>query len=67
MNGALLGASTVGARAERRSRVNDESEAASTKRERKRVTLFRFGSNVGEIAVQPVFGSVNGAQFSLGF
>ena len=44
-----------------------EEEAAARARERKTLTLFRFNSNFGEVAVQPVIGHVNGAQFSIGF
>ena len=36
-------------------------------RERKPLTLYRFNSKFGEVAVRPVIGKVNGAQFSLGF
>ncbi|MEO5722188.1 MAG: hypothetical protein ABIR71_12045 [Chthoniobacterales bacterium] len=36
-------------------------------RVRKELTFFRFRSTIGEVAVQPVVGQVNGAQFSLGF
>ena len=36
-------------------------------RDRKKLTLLRFDSKLGNISVQPVIGSVNGAQFSLGF
>ncbi len=35
--------------------------------ERKPLTLFRFDSRFGEVAVRPVIGKVNGAQLSLGF
>ncbi|MEO7724672.1 MAG: hypothetical protein ABIU29_08305, partial [Chthoniobacterales bacterium] len=35
--------------------------------EHKPLTLFRFDSKFGEVAVRPVIGKVNGAQFSLGF
>lgn len=35
--------------------------------EHKPLTLFRFNSKFGEVAVRPVIGKVNGAQFSLGF
>lgn len=46
-------------------RAEQHTEAPA--RGRKEVTLFRFHSTMGEVAVQPVFGQVNGAQFSLGF
>ncbi len=36
-------------------------------REHKPPTLFHFNSKFGEVAVQPVIGKVNGAQFSVGF
>lgn len=35
--------------------------------ERKALTIFRFDSILGDVAVQPVVGSVKGAQFSVGF
>lgn len=35
--------------------------------EHKTLTLFRFDSKFGEISVQPVVGSVKGAQLSIGF
>ena len=35
--------------------------------ERKTLTLFHFNSKFGRVGVQPLFGSVKGAQFSLGF
>ena len=35
--------------------------------ERKVITLFHFNSQFGDVAVQPVFGRVNGAQLSIGF
>ena len=37
------------------------------KREHKSLTLLHFNSKLGEVKVQPVFGKVTGAQFSLGF
>ena len=43
------------------------SEREKETHERKPLTLFRFNSRVGEVAVRPVIGKVNGAQFSLGF
>jgi hypothetical protein len=42
-------------------------ETAPAGQRRKAVTLFRFNSKLGEVAVQPVFGAAKGAQFSLGF
>ena len=44
-----------------------EESAPARRPERKKLTLFRFESKLGDISVQPVMGSVNGAQFSLGF
>jgi hypothetical protein len=35
--------------------------------ERNPVTLFRFSSKLGDVAVQPVIGDLKGAQFSVGF
>ena len=45
---------------------DQEAVGAETGR-RKAITLFRFSSRLGDVAVQPVAGSVTGAQFSLGF
>jgi hypothetical protein len=46
----------------------DTSDAATpVGAPRKPVTLFRFTTKAGDVAVQPVFGSAKGAQFSLGF
>lgn len=45
----------------------DGEASALVSEPRKRLTLFRFNTPVGEVAVQPVFGSAKGAQFSLGF
>ena len=42
-------------------------ETEKPPREHKAITLFHFNSQFGEVAVQPVFGHVNGAQLSLGF
>ena len=54
-----------------RSRIFDDGsvrqDTFETSRERKALTLFRINSKFGDIAVQPVFGSIKGAQFSLGF
>ena len=47
---------------------NRQKEKETNSRpERKTITLFRFDSKVGSVAVQPVVGGVNGAQFSVGF
>ena len=35
--------------------------------EHKPLTLFHFNSGLGEVAVRPVVGHVNGAQLSIGF
>lgn len=54
----------------RKHRSNDDGEKEdrpAPARERKRLILFHINSKVGDIAVQPVFGPVNGAQFSIGF
>ena len=50
-----------------RSAAGKEGEAAARAHDHKTLTLFRFNSNFGEVAVQPVIGHVNGAQFSIGF
>ena len=42
-------------------------DAAAPASEHKQLTVFHFDSKFGDIAVQPVIGHVNGAQFSLGF
>lgn len=53
---------------ERASNEDNKAESAPTApRERKSVTLFRFNSKLGEVAVEPVIGSIKGAQFSFGF
>lgn len=51
---------------EKASRQRDEQKGSgpTTPHERKTVTLLRFNPNV---AVQPIFGGVNGAQLSVGF
>jgi hypothetical protein len=48
-------------------RDNEREIAATPAREHKPLTLFHLNSKFGDIAVQPVIGHVNGAQFSLGF
>ena len=45
----------------------EKETSGEPKRERKPLTLLRFDSKLGEVKVQPVFGKVTGAQFSLGF
>lgn len=52
---------------DRRSGSGKDEELAARTHEHKTLTLFRFNSNFGEVAVQPVIGHVNGAQFSVGF
>jgi hypothetical protein len=44
-----------------------ETSEAAPNGERKSVTFFRFNSEVGEIAVQPVAGQTKGLQLSVGF
>jgi hypothetical protein len=44
-----------------------KESAAASPRERKSLTLLRFDSRFGEVSVEPVIGSVKGAQFSIGF
>ena len=56
-------------RAEQSLAAGDERNESERRppRERKSLTLFRFDSKHGDIAVQPVIGGLKGAQFSLGF
>ena len=69
----VVGASVVrpfearsSASANRRASADSERKHASEPtREHQPLTLFRFDSKFGQIAVQPVFGHVNGAQFSV--
>jgi hypothetical protein len=63
-NAAAKSPRPVGHDATATERKEDEPTPA---RERKSVTFFRFDSKLGNVAVQPVIGSVKGAQFSLGF
>jgi hypothetical protein len=44
-----------------------ESLVAPAKSDHKSLTLFHLNSRVGDIVIQPVFGHVKGAQFSIGF
>ena len=46
---------------------DSKRETEKPPREHKAITLFHFNSQFGDVAVQPVFGRVNGAQLSLGF
>jgi len=46
---------------------NERVNEAKPTHEHKPLTLFHIKSQLGDIAVQPVMGQVNGAQFSLGF
>ncbi len=41
--------------------------ATAAASQRKSVTFFRFHCALGQVAVQPVVGSVKGAQLSIGF
>jgi len=52
------------ASAEHGSNRNSERENAT---DHNPLTLFHINSKLGDIAVEPVMGQVNGAQFSLGF
>ena len=45
----------------------EKENSSEAKHEHKALTLFHFDSKLGEVKVQPVFGKVTGAQFSLGF
>ncbi|HEX4666696.1 MAG TPA: hypothetical protein VH207_08845 [Chthoniobacterales bacterium] len=58
--------SSVSAR-RRSSRESGTPTADSPAREHRRLTLFHINSKFGDIAVEPVIGHVNGAQFSIGF
>ena len=51
----------------RSSRDRGTPTADAPAREHRRLTLFHINSKFGEIAVEPVIGRVNGAQFSIGF
>jgi hypothetical protein len=46
---------------------NDRVNEAGPTHAHKPMTLFHFKSQFGDVAVQPIMGQVNGAQFSLGF
>ena len=46
---------------------DDGSQENGKGRKYKKLTLLHFNSRVGEVRVEPVFGHVNGAQFSIGF
>ena len=46
---------------------DDGSQENGKGRKYKKLTLLHFNSKVGEVRVEPVFGHVNGAQFSIGF
>ena len=52
---------------QRPARDRERRNADAQAREHKPLTLFHLNSKFGDIAVQPVMGQVNGAQFSLGF
>ncbi|MGH8094190.1 MAG: hypothetical protein ACREIF_12080 [Chthoniobacterales bacterium] len=47
--------------------ANEARHEAGAANEHKPLTLFHINSKFGDIAVEPVMGKVNGAQFSLGF
>lgn len=47
--------------------ASERPDTRETRRERVHYTLFHFDSKVGNIAVEPVVGKVNGAQFSVSF
>lgn len=52
------------------SRPNDatvQQTGSASSREHNGVTLFQFDSKVGKVAVQPVVGTVKGAQLSISF
>ena len=54
----------------KKSRVNHdlkEETADVPTTERKQITFFHINSKFGDVAVQPVFGAIQGAQFTLGF
>jgi hypothetical protein len=51
----------------RSSRDRGTPTADAPAREHRRLTLFHINSKIGDIAVEPVIGHVNGAQFSIGF
>jgi hypothetical protein len=44
-----------------------ETEEKDRSRKYKKITLLHFNSRLGEVRLEPVFGHVNGAQFSIGF
>jgi hypothetical protein len=46
---------------------SDSERRDEAKHEHKALTLFHINSKFGGVAVQPVIGKVNGAQFSIGF
>jgi hypothetical protein len=46
---------------------SDSERRGEAKQEHKVLTLFHINSKFGGVAVQPVIGKVNGAQFSIGF
>jgi hypothetical protein len=47
--------------------VSETENGAESRHEHKPLTLFQFNSKLGKVAVEPVVGHVNGAQFSIGF
>jgi len=54
-----------GTTADHRSR--SDRETGNAPRQHTSLTLFHIHSQLGDIAVQPIMGQVNGAQFTLGF
>ena len=48
-------------------RMSETDNGAESRHEHKPLTLFQFNSKLGKVAVEPVVGHVNGAQFSIGF
>ena len=59
--------SASGSAHRRSSREGGTPTGDAPRREHKRLTLFHINSKFGDIAVEPVIGKVNGAQFSIGF
>ena len=49
------------------SKANEKESTPAAAKDRKKIILFRFDPKFGDISVQPVIGSVNGAQVAVGF
>jgi len=62
---SVVGLFENGPAADHRSR--SDRETGNAPRQHKSLTLFHIHSQLGDIAVQPIMGQVNGAQFTLGF